>query len=415
MPFTPLTCCEERTTGLHSRANVTWFPYLIEALQQVPPIPNGKEKFVAKCRKLYQQNQSALNFIDEFNETYNPQTAISWYTREGILYQLFNRTLRQLDQNQIFLFHFFIYDLNQQLKNELDNNKTADWRNESLYRGQHISAVEIESLKNYRPLYVNTFLSTTKNFLLAQIYAGAGSQTSDPESPQQPVVFEIGRTEWSLFEKHVAAIGRLSHFGDAEDEILFSPTYTFCPTKVEYDPVNAVWNVALSQYTENYDLTYEYLHHLIKLDIFLRTIIEEEPTENISLTNGIDTNVDYAVMVNHIASLVQKIKVDDDDMVTMDTISDEDPNVNVSKLKLKGIRLFTNPAPPRIKSIASSTNISILYDCIATLYKCIGKYDSAIENYTRAVNYAGDENPFGNMMRKVMPTRTEVIMQVLDE
>lgn len=413
MPFTLLSCDEERTTDLHSRANENWFPYLIAALQEVPPISNGKEKFISECRKLYQNNQSALNFINEFNDTYEPHTAISWYTREGILYQLFNRTLRQSDPNRIFLYHFFIYDLNQQLRSELDKNKNADWRKEPLYRGQHISKVEIESLKNYGALYVNTFLSTTKNLELAQIYAGVGSYTSDLQSPQQPVIFTIGRSKWSFFEKSVAAIDHLSHFGDAEGEILFSPTYTFCPTAVTYDQVKAVWNVTLSQFTENYDLRYEYLQHLIKLDVFLRTSIEEETEKKYSRSVQANINAEYAMMVNHIASLIHELIVDDDDVVTMDTLCIPHNHVNVSKLDLRGIALFNNSVSPRIRSDTSSSHISMLYDCIATLFKCMGKYDAAVENYTRAVDYAGDENPVRDMMRKVTYIREELMTQVI--
>lgn len=142
MPFTTLQLNEERTAGLHSRQKESWFPYLIEALQEIPPSADGKEKFVVECRKLYENNPSALNSINEFNTTYRSEMAISWYTREGILYQLFNRTLRQVDQDRIVLFHFFIYDLSQQLKNELEKNKNADWRNEpyivaNVYRKQN--------------------------------------------------------------------------------------------------------------------------------------------------------------------------------------------------------------------------------------------------------------------------------------
>ena len=107
MPFTVLSSNEERTTGLYSRTDIHWFPYLMEALQEIPPVPHGKEKFVIECQKLYEDNQAALNFINEFNDTYDSQMAIAWYTREGILYHLFNRALRQLDQHKIFLLHFF--------------------------------------------------------------------------------------------------------------------------------------------------------------------------------------------------------------------------------------------------------------------------------------------------------------------
>ena len=191
LPFSACSETEERTTAYHSRQHESWFPYLMDALQEIPPISNGKEKFVEECRKIYHNNQPALNFLDEFDRTYRSNMAISWYTREGILYQLFNRTLRQLDQNRVILFHFFIYDMSQQLKTEHETNRNAPWRNESLYRGQRMSKKELEFLQTAAIIYVNTFLSTTRDLSLAKIYAGVGSYPSNSESTEQSVVFNI--------------------------------------------------------------------------------------------------------------------------------------------------------------------------------------------------------------------------------
>ena len=397
MPFTVLSSNEERTTGLYSRTDIHWFPYLMEALQEIPPVAHGKEKFVIECQKLYEDNQAALNFINEFNDTYDSQMAIAWYTREGILYQLFNRALRRLDQRKIFLFHFFIYDLSQQLKKEAQSSKNSDWRNQPLYRGQRISKEELEFLKEHRTLYVNTFLSTTKHLMLAEIYAGVGSHTCNRDSVEQSVIFKIGTCTWELFAKSVAAIDHLSHFGGAEDEILFAPTYTFFPTVIEYEESTAVWNVTLLQFTDAYDLRYEYLSYLIKLDISLRTIIAEEAAENVATTDD-----DSAKLVNDIVSLIHELVIDDDDIVTLASIPDGNTNINKSKFELKSIALFAVSVPPRLKTMIPSLTMSMLYDCIATLFKCIGKYESALENYIRAKRYAVDQNSIHNIMRKVI-------------
>ncbi|UJR12526.1 hypothetical protein I4U23_016701 [Adineta vaga] len=395
IPFSILSSNEERTTESHSRTNIHWFPYLMEALQEIPPVINGKEKFVVECQKLYQDNESTLKFVKEFNDTYESQKAVAWYTREGILYQLFNRVLRQLDQHKIFLLHFFIYDLSQQLKKEADNSKDANWREEPMYRGQRISKKEVEFLKQQKTLYVSTFLSTTKNLMLAEIYAGVGSHTYDRDSEEQSVIFKIGSS----------AIDHLSHFGGAEDEILFAPTYTFFPMSVKYDENTAVWNVTLLQFIETYDLRYEYLNYLIRLDVCLRTIIADDVTENVFSAND-----NYTVLINHIVSLMHELVIEDDDIVTLSSISDRSTNNNVSKLELKGIALFTASVPPRVKSTIPSLTIPMLYDCITTLYKCMGRYELALENYTRAQNYANDQNPTHTIMRKVKIAQIHKIM-----
>ncbi|CAF1181704.1 unnamed protein product [Adineta ricciae] len=391
LPFSALSSNEERTTGLYSRTDIHWFPYIMEALQEIPPVANGKENFVNECRKLYLDNEPALKFINEFNDTYDSHMAVARYTREGILYQLFNRVLRQLDQHKIFLLHFFIYDLSQQLKKEADNSKDADWRKEPVYRGQRISKTEIEFLKEQRMLYLNTFLSTTKNLMLAEIYAGVGSHDSNRDTAEQPVIFKIGSCTWNLFGKSAASIDHLSHFEGAEDEVLFAPTYTFFPMPIVYDENTAVWNVTLLQLTETYDLRYEYLSYLVKLDACLRTIIVDNDT----------TNDDCALLVDHIISLIRELVIGDEDVVTLGSTSNRVAHTNVSRLELKGIALFAQPVLPRINSSISYLTLSMLYDCIATLFKCLGKYDLALENFLRAEKYATNQNDIHYITRKV--------------
>ena len=393
MPFSVFPVNEERTTGPHSRQHERWFPYLIEAFQEIPPIANGKEKFVAQCQKLYQNNQSALNFLKEFDETYVPQMAISWYTREGILYQLFNRTLRQLDQNRIFLFHFFIYDISQQLKEEHKKSKDADWRTVPLYRGQRMSKAEIDLLKEQKTVYVNTFLSTTKNLDLAKIYAGVGSHSSNSDSREQSVIIRIPPLDWDIAEKNVADIDHLSHFGGAEGEILFSPSFIFWPFSVEYDEDEAVWKVLLSRYTETYNLRHEYLNSLIKLDVILRTIINDETSSEARASD----NDSCKLLIDDIASLVHQLSFEDDDIIQLklDTPTDN------SQFELKALALFLTSPSPRIKTFISPSTISIFHDCLATVLKCTEKYDLALANYSKAANYAEKEDSIVTVMRKV--------------
>jgi hypothetical protein len=239
---------------------------------------------------------------------------------------------------------------------------------------------------------------------LAKIYAGVGSFASNIESPEQPVIFEINQAEWDANEKNVADIDHLSYFDGAEGEILFAPTYAFYPTKVEYDESDAVWNVILCRFTEFYDLRYEFLGYLIKLDVLLRTILEEESSMDSLSTDQVELNGCCETIVNDIASLVHELKFDEDDIVTLNATSSDDSHVNVSQFELKALRLFANSPLPRIRPVISSPTISMLYDCLATLFKCIGKYELAIENYNKAANYVENENSINSIMRQVKLT-----------
>lgn len=132
----------ERTTDLHSQIDImNWFTYLYDVLEEIPSNNNEKDKFVEEYRKRYQNDASTLRIINEFSETYVPERAIWWYTREGFLFRMVNQILRQRDQNEMLLIHFFIYDLAQQLTIESDKNKDAEWMNKSVYRGQLMSIV----------------------------------------------------------------------------------------------------------------------------------------------------------------------------------------------------------------------------------------------------------------------------------
>jgi hypothetical protein len=156
-------------------------------------------------------------------------------TREGFLFRLLNRALRQHDQNDILLLHFFIHDLARQLKIESDENKDAEWMYEHFYRDQLMFIDEIKFIERRKQhtLYVNTFFSTSTELDIVRMLAGVGF--NDLDAPLQSAILDItGEISEGLAEKRVADIHHLS-FSNDEKEILFSPTYTFVNNIVVYD------------------------------------------------------------------------------------------------------------------------------------------------------------------------------------
>lgn len=125
-PLTSASKTLERSTTVTYSYVTDWYINLIHALQEVPPPRTCSDKFVEECSLLYADNPSVLQAIREFSHTYAPEEAIRWYTRDGFLYKVLNRVLCEKNQETIQLLHFLIYDLNQQLKNELKSTK-QDW------------------------------------------------------------------------------------------------------------------------------------------------------------------------------------------------------------------------------------------------------------------------------------------------
>ncbi|CAF1033396.1 unnamed protein product [Rotaria sordida] len=75
--------------------------------------------------------------IDDKNEFITLYQALWWYTRETFIYQFLNQALRLQDIDLLFLFRFFIYDIQKQL--ELNQYQESI----HVYRNQLISNNEL--------------------------------------------------------------------------------------------------------------------------------------------------------------------------------------------------------------------------------------------------------------------------------
>ncbi|CAF0746426.1 unnamed protein product [Rotaria sordida] len=74
---------------------------------------------------------------NNLRETYSSDQALWWYTRETFIYQFLNQALRLQDIDLLFLFRFFIYDIQKQL--ELNQYQESI----HVYRNQLISNNEL--------------------------------------------------------------------------------------------------------------------------------------------------------------------------------------------------------------------------------------------------------------------------------
>ena len=63
------------------------------------------------CRHYYQDNPFELSRIKSFEETYEPQSILKWYTAESFVYKMINKALRSQDIDQLHRFAFLISDL----------------------------------------------------------------------------------------------------------------------------------------------------------------------------------------------------------------------------------------------------------------------------------------------------------------
>lgn len=87
-----------RSTSVNYSDVTDWYINLIRALQEVPPARTCKEKFIEQCNIYYKDNSCTLEKIKEFSNTYTPEDAVRWYTRDGFLYSVLNKILREQNQ-----------------------------------------------------------------------------------------------------------------------------------------------------------------------------------------------------------------------------------------------------------------------------------------------------------------------------
>lgn len=386
----------ERSTSLNYSYATDWYISLIRAMENVPPARSCKEKFVEECRILYNENPSVLQVIEEFNRTYIPKDAIRWYTRDGFVYKVLNKMLREQNQQGIQLLHFLIYDLNQQLKNELRTRKQT-WLQDGdvhLYRGQLMSKEELQQLRKNRgeQLFVNSFLSATTDLAVANLFSGAG--THDPDDSIQSVVFHI---EWSHFQpkQGVADIRHLS-FNEDEGEILLSPTYTINFLNCDYDENERVWNATFSCIKQIEDALIRVTddERLMRLELILRHLIDEKDapdseTEELSDTssNTQDDRFEFstkfcATFVHDVPILMHELKLPE---LCSVTLNDDDSG----RFKLKELQSFTDDFLDH-GPIIHDDMVVILYDCLGSAYKTKGKLMEAYYYYQKASTY---DNP----------------------
>ncbi len=198
----------QSTTGLNGQ--FVHSQLLIDCLLRMEPTTVEKNDLITLCKEEYRGNPHELSIINDFEKNYTSHRAIWWYTRQTFLYRLLNKALRVQNVDLIYLFRFFIRDINHQLK---ELNKCSSPIH--VYRGQLMVQDELQILKDSTGKYIsiNSFFSTSLNRDLALVFS------RDPDHCER-VLFEIEADPQSNDGKPFADISTYSYFPD-ESEVLF--------------------------------------------------------------------------------------------------------------------------------------------------------------------------------------------------
>lgn len=95
---------EQSTTGLDGR--FVQSQLLISCLLKMQTVPTERHEFVTRFREICQQSTKYVKDIEQFEEAYQSEDCLWWYTKDTFLYRKLNEALRQQDIDSLFLSNF---------------------------------------------------------------------------------------------------------------------------------------------------------------------------------------------------------------------------------------------------------------------------------------------------------------------
>ncbi|CAF4509770.1 unnamed protein product, partial [Didymodactylos carnosus] len=158
-----------------SSSQFIWCQSIISIIIRMSYTPSDMYDMVEKCRSEYETNDTELQKIDEFQQTYETDQAIWWYTRDSFLFGLVSKSLLTQDIHSIIPFRLFIVDLHNQL-GELHYKRTE------------------KILKVYRVLF-ELDLNSDSNDTDIKPFADISHRSQFPE--EQEILFSAG-TVWPI-------------------------------------------------------------------------------------------------------------------------------------------------------------------------------------------------------------------------
>lgn len=264
---------------------------------------SNKTEMLDFCRQQYADDKTQLRFIQEFEEHYQPQKAIFWYTRDTFLYRLLNKALRENDIDTLYSLRYFIKDLHCQIEDFHAKQMVTNTRIITLYRGQLIKTDEFEQKVKHNLngfLSVTSFLSTTMFKELAIIFAGNGT-----EIDTQSVLFQID-IDQSVQNFPYANISTESDFGDVEGEILFTMGSVFRILSIKSIGKN-MWSIHLK-------LTGEEDEELKNLTKYMRGGLDQF-TPEIHLARLLFEMAEYHKAIKYLQKVMQDSQVMNDPII----------------------------------------------------------------------------------------------------
>ncbi|UJR20495.1 hypothetical protein I4U23_023623 [Adineta vaga] len=117
-----------------------YYHLLIEIILDKNETSNGFKELIDFAREEYEGNEIELTIIDEFENAYQSNKAIYWFTRKCFLSKMINKALRIPEADVLYKLRVFIQDLYEQLIEEATNSSLT------VYFAQTIQRSDLDDL-----------------------------------------------------------------------------------------------------------------------------------------------------------------------------------------------------------------------------------------------------------------------------
>jgi len=352
----------DRLNNLNSR--FLYFQVFIDVLLQMDSMSNDIIDLISLCRDQYKGNKFQLNILREFQQTYSSNNAIWWFTRDTIISRLLNKALRIQNIDLIFLFRFFLHDIEQQLK---ENQCLSPIK---VYRYQLMSERELQLLKNSigQFISINNFLITNMN----RNSALSVSKISLTKNTYQPVLFEITANPNLNKIKPFANITSQNYSQSDQNQVLFMLGSIFQLDNIHQDD-NNLWiiEITLSSKTNKH----------------LKSIFDNDDDDDINLLS--------------FGYMLQKMnKLDETEKYyrrLLDELPDDDERIGCCCLNLGNIAFIKTDYNSSLEWLLKSLDISIrtlqpndiflafIYNSMGHVYNAKHDSTAALESYNNAI------------------------------
>ncbi|UJR11654.1 hypothetical protein I4U23_015835 [Adineta vaga] len=348
----------------------------------------SRNDMIIFCRQKYADSPVDLDNVDDFDEYYQSENAIFWYTRDIFLYRLLNKALRDQDVQTLYSLRYFTRDLHLKLKQRYNSQLSSSpvsCTNSIVYRGQLMKNKEFDRKirDNIGGFFATSgFLSTTENRGLAFVYAGNNKSTRISE--EQCVLFEIP-IDISTDKFSYANIVSESAFGQAEKEVLFTMGVIFRIISITQDNNEGIWIVQLKLSDEE-DKHLHVISSIIKKDM-------TDPNKPLIKLIKIMDKMNYLDDAEHFLLVaIKDISINSDFNLLslvyyqLGTTYKRKKNINEAIIYFK--KALNIKLENHISYIDSS--LSNLYTNLGIVYEDIGDYDRAHTYHNLAIKTFSD-------------------------